>query len=192
MAVQKTYSSEKEIAEIWKLFRETDRKMQETREHMKAMSAEADQRDRRMKELNELFIGQWGKLMESLVEGDLVKLLQERQIPVEATLTNLTGRYKGKETEFDIIAVNGEEIVVVEVKTTLNRSDVKSFIRKLEEFKNWRPEYKDKKVYGAVAYLKVKGGSKSYAEEQKLFVIRAVGSSASITNAKDFKPRSFS
>ena len=26
MAVQKTYSSQKEIAEIWKLFRETDRK----------------------------------------------------------------------------------------------------------------------------------------------------------------------
>ena len=51
---------------------------------------------------------------------------------------------------------------------------------------------RDKKVYGAVAYLKAKGGSKSYAEEQKLFVIRAVGSSASITNAKDFKPRSFS
>ncbi len=210
MAVQKTYSSEKEIAEIWKLFRETDRKMQktdrkieetskqmkETDRYIKSMSAETDKMmrktDQRIKELNELFTGQWGKLMESLVEGDLIKLLKERQIPVEATLTNLAGRYNGEETEFDIIAVNGAEIVVVEVKTTLSLRDVKRFVGKLENFKKWRPEYRDKKVYGAVAYLKARGDSKGYAEEQRLFVIRAVGGSASIVNSKDFKPRSFS
>ncbi len=224
MAVQKTYSSEKEIAEIWKLFRETDRKMQktdrkieetskqmketdrkvqetskqmketdrkmqetskqmkETDRYIKSMSAETDKMmrktdqrmrktDQRIKELNELFTGQWGKLMESLVEGDLIKLLKERQIPVEATLTNLAGRYNGEETEFDIIAVNGAEIVVVEVKTTLNLRDVKRFVGKLANFKKWRPEYRDKKVYGAVAYLKARGDSKGYAEEQRLFVI---------------------
>ena len=31
-----------------------------------------------MDKLEELFNGQWGKLMESLVEGDLVGLLQQR------------------------------------------------------------------------------------------------------------------
>ena len=36
--------------------------------------------DRKIKKLNDLFTGQWGKLMESLVEGDLIKLLKERQI----------------------------------------------------------------------------------------------------------------
>ncbi len=210
MAVQKTYSSEKEIAEIWKLFRETSKQMKETDRYIKSMSAETDRKieetseqmketdrkmqetDRRIKELNELFTGQWGKLMESLVEGDLIKLLKERQIPVEATLTNLAGRYNGEETEFDIIAVNGAEIVVVEVKTTLNLRDVKRFVGKLENFKKWRPEYRDKKVYGAVAYLKARGDSKGYAEEQRLFVIRAAGGSASIVNSKNFKPRSFS
>ncbi len=192
MAVQKTYSSEKEIAEIWKLFRKTDQKIQETSEQMKETDRKMQETDRRIKELNELFTGQWGKLMESLVEGDLIRLLQERRIPVEATLTNLAGRYNGEETEFDIIAVNGAEIVVVEVKTTLSLRDVKRFVGKLENFKKWRPEYRDKKVYGAVAYLKARGDSKGYAEEQRLFVIRAVGGSASIVNSKDFKPRSFS
>ena len=136
MAVQKTYSSEKEIAEIWKLFRKTDQKIQETSEQMKETDRKMQETDRRIKELNELFTGQWGKLMESLVEGDLIKLLKERQIPVEATLTNLAGRYNGEETEFDIIAVNGAEIVVVEVKTTLNLRDVKRFVGKLENFKS--------------------------------------------------------
>ena len=37
MTAQKTYSSEKEIKEIWRLFRETDRKMQETDRKTKEM-----------------------------------------------------------------------------------------------------------------------------------------------------------
>jgi len=170
MAVQKTYSSQKEIAEIWKLFRETDRKI---------------------KKLEELFTGQWGKLMESLVEGDLVKLLQKRNIKVEATLTSLKGEYNGEYAEFDIIAINGKEVVVVEVKTTLSLNYVNKFIKKLKQFTKWRPEYKGKKVYGAVAYLKANQSSDKYAEKQKLFVIKATGSSASITNPKNFKPKIF-
>jgi len=36
--------------------------------------------DRRFRGLDELFNGQWGKLMEALVEGDLIDLLQARGI----------------------------------------------------------------------------------------------------------------
>ena len=39
-----------------------------------------------MDKLGELFNGQWGKLMESLVEGDLVGLLQQRGIAVHHTV----------------------------------------------------------------------------------------------------------
>ena len=196
MAVQKTYSSEKEIAEIWKLFRENERRIKETGLQMKETDRQIKENDRKMnrriKALDELFNGQWGKLMESLVEGDLIKLLRERKIKVEATLTNLKGRCNGERTEFDIVAINGEEVVVVEVKTTLGIGDVKYFIKKLERFKEWRSEFRDKKIYGAVAYLKANSNSDVYAERQKLFVIRATGSSASITNAKNFKPKIFS
>ncbi len=46
-------------------------------------------------------------------------------------------------------------------------------------------------MYGAVAYLKADESADRYAEGQGLFVIRATGSSASITNAENFKPRTF-
>ena len=36
--------------------------------------------DRRLKKLDDLFTGQWGKLIETLVEGDLIKLLKEKNI----------------------------------------------------------------------------------------------------------------
>jgi len=185
MAVQKTYSSQKEIAEIWKLFRDTDRRMKETDQKMQDT-------DRRLKKLDELFTSQWGKLMEALVKGDLIKLLRKKGIEVEATLTNLEGEYKGQKTEVDIVADNGKEAVVVEVKTTLKVGHIDHFIKKLKNFTKWRKEYKNKTVYGAVAYLKADEGADAYSEKNGLFVIRATGSSASITNAKNFKPKAFS
>ena len=51
--------------------------------------------------------------------------------------------------------------------------------------------YAEHTVYGAVAYLKADESSDTYAERQGLFVIRATGSSASITNREGFRPRSF-
>ena len=62
--------------------KQTDRQMKQTDRQMK----QTDRRiDKRMKKLEGLFTGQWGKLMESLVEGDLVPLLQARGISVQST-----------------------------------------------------------------------------------------------------------
>ena len=68
---------------------ETDRRLQATDELITRQTRAAD---RRMDELDKLFNGQWGKLMESLVEGDLVGLLQQRGIAVQHTVTNPRGR----------------------------------------------------------------------------------------------------
>ena len=147
--------------------------------------------DRRLKELDKLYNGQWGKLMESLVEGDLVKMLKERGIDVRQTSRNLKNEGGERNWEFDLLAVNGDEVVVVEVKTTLKVKDVDHFLNKLGDFKELVPYHKDKKLYGAVAYLKSDEFSNSYAEKKGLFVIRATGSSAKIINGEGFKAKKF-
>ena len=48
--------------------------------------------DRRLRKLDELFNGQWGKLMEALVEGDLIELLNQRGIQVGNTAAHGVGR----------------------------------------------------------------------------------------------------
>ena len=167
--------------------KETDRRLQETDRLLKRHAQEAD---RRFRGLDELFNGQWGKLMEVLVEGDLIDVLQARGIEVEHTLTNV--RHRGERSwEFDIIAVNGAEVVVVEVKTTLKVRQVDRFVGLMQEFTDLMPRYRGSTVYAAVAYLKADEASDSYAERQGLFVIRATGSSASITNREGFTPRAF-
>ena len=90
------------------------------------------------------------------------------------------------------MATNGNEVVVVEVKTTLELNDVKDFQKQLNVFTEFASECKGKKVYGAVAFLKADSSVDVFAEKAGLFVIRATGSSASIINKKNFKPKVFS
>ena len=184
--------SQKETDRRWqetdRRWQETDRRWQETRQLLERQGQETDLR---LRKLDELFNGQWGKLMESLVEGDLVKLLTERGIAVDHTINNPKRNYGPRRWEFDILAVDGREVVVVEVKTTLKVDDVDYFVERLQDFPELMPEYADRRVYGAVAYLKSHESVNVYAGRQGLFVIRATGSSASIANAPGFTPRAF-
>ena len=175
--------------------RETDRQMQETDRRLQAtdelITRQTRAANRRMAELDNLFNSQWGKLIESLVEGDLVNLLQRRGIAVHHTVTNPRQNYGERRWEFDIVAINGEEVVVVEVKTTLRVPDIDRFVGRLNELPDLMPEYAGRRIYGAVAYLKAHQQSDVRAERLGLFVIRATGSSASITNREGFTPRTF-
>ena len=183
--IQKTERVIKETnREVAERQKETDRVVQETAQQLK-------ETDRQLKKTDAHFNSQWGKLMESLVEGDLVPLLQERGVTVERTSTNAKGTRNGHHYEFDILAVNGEQVVVVEVKTTLRSEDVAYFLEKLADYTTWAPEHKDRRILGAVAYLKADSSVTMYAERQGLYVIRATGSSAAITNQEDFRPRVF-
>ena len=70
--------------EIWNLLREVSASQKETDRQMR-------ETDRRLRKTEELFNSQWGKLMEALVEGDLVKLLRQRGIEVHPHLLQLQG-----------------------------------------------------------------------------------------------------
>ena len=200
-------------AENRKFSEENRQRSAEMDQEMKKRSAEWDQRmkkraaewDQRMKELSlriektnrglnnarGLFETQWGKLMESLVEGDLLKILQAQGIEVTSTHPNVKHRSAKDQYEYDILAVNGKEVVGVEVKTTLRVKHVKLFLEELKKFTHRLPHFKDSIIYGAVAFLKAEEESAKYAEKQGLFVIRATGSSTSLINEKGFKPKVF-
>jgi len=211
--------------EIWSLIKETQKNIKETQKNIKELSAgqkelQASQKetdkgtkelqiaqketnrqlketDKQLKKTDARFNSQWGKLVESLVEGKLVEILNERGIEVHQTAQRVEVSYMEKDAElqrkeFDILAVNGAEIVVVEVKTTLRPSDVSYFLRALKNFQKYCSQYQSHTVYGAVAYLRSDAKAASYSENKGLFVIRATGDSASIINKESFKPKAFS
>ena len=186
----KELSASRKENEVWikKFSMETDK----LRASQKETAEQIKETNRGLKKAQQLFETQWGRLIESLVKGELVKLLNEKGIDVDSCSSNMEGEHKGQNWEFDLVAVNGTEVVLVEVKSNLKVKDIEYFTDKIKSFTTWRPEYKGKTIYGAVAYLRSDEQSAKHAEKKGLFVIRATGNSASIINKKGFKPKAFS
>ncbi len=195
MSVTRSEHSPATSEEIWEILRQVAKRQQEgeraARQQMEEIRAEGRETDRRLKKAEDMFTSQWGRLMESLVRGDLVPLLQQRGIAVEMTTQRVAASRNGEHFEVDILAANGTEAVAVEVKTTLRPRDVKRFEAKLARFGEWLPAYSGHRLYGAVAYLEADESVVRHAERRGLFVIRATGSSASIVNQSGFEPRLF-
>ena len=169
-----------------------DQKDRELRTEFRAeLKANFRESRRRINKLDELFNSQWGKLVEALVDGRVVNILNKIGIKVEQTTQRSEGFYEGKKQEIDILAINGDEIVAIEVKTTLRPEDIRVFEDKLKVLKLWMRQYAGEKIYGAVAYIRADAGSAELAAKRGLFVIKAVGASAYLTNAEGFKPRTF-
>ena len=180
----------KSLQEVSKIQRENVKELKEIKRILKLGDQETTFH---IKETEDLFPSLWEQLIETLVERDLRKLFKQKGIVLDdASMHMKGGQFTDENWEIDIIASNISEIVIVEVRTTLNLQDIKDLIYKLNKFTTWKPMYKDTKIYGAVAYLKADQGSAEYAEKQGLFVIRATGSSSSIINKKNFKPKIFS
>ena len=169
----------------------------EAKQEMKELRASQKETDRQIQKIGGRFNQRWGALVESLVEGKLVKIFQDRGIDITQTHTRSQSEWRKPDgrierREFDIIVANGTEVVIVEVKTTLTPKDIKVFLETLKDFKNYFPRYKTETIYGAVAYLNSENKAHLLAEEEGLFLIRATGDSASLVNKKEFKPKSFS
>jgi predicted transcriptional regulator len=117
---------------VWFMFQETANRFQETDRKFQETDKQFKETDKKLNKLEHLFTSQWGKLVESLVAGDLIKLLNKKGIEVHYLNTRISGIYNKRQFEFDIIAQNDKETVVVEVKTTLKPDDIKDFIEDLK------------------------------------------------------------
>ena len=161
--------------------RETDRRLRE----------ESERTEEKIRELANLFTTQWGKLVEALVEPGAVNLFRERGIKVRrsARRIEVEDEQGRKIAEYDIFLENDEEVVIIEVKTTVKKEDVDEFLEKLREFKDLNPKYRDYRVYGAVAGITFEEGVDKYAHRRGLFVLKSEGGIIRIANDPDFKPR---
>ncbi|MGL4944181.1 MAG: DUF234 domain-containing protein [Thermoguttaceae bacterium] len=135
------------------------------------------------------FHSQWGRLVESLVKNQLLPLLNGYGIPVMDTSERRTGHYEGKEFEIDIIAHDGDKVVLVEVKTTLRPDDVEKFVTKLGYARASLSECYNRRVIGAVAFLHEAANAAKFAQSKGLFTIVATGNGAVITNPEPFTPK---
>jgi hypothetical protein len=173
--------------DVWRMFQETNRRMQENDQRL---TRRFEETDRKLRELNELFTGQWGKLVEALVRAGLLDLFRQRGIPVNETLQRDLVRRDGREMEIDVMLVDGDVVIPVEVKTTLKVADVKDFLERLREFPFFFPKYRGYRVFGAVAGVQIEEHADRYAYRKGLFVLTLGRDGLTrILNDDQFEPR---
>jgi len=132
-----------------------------------------------------------GEIGEELFYRNLKSMFKKRGMVFNSVRRNL--RKSRDDREYDIVATNGTQVLVVEVKNKLRRRHIDQFLEeRLPEFKEKFPQYKDKELLGAVGGLVVKDDVARYAERKGLFVLTQTDEGgATILNKEKFKPRVF-
>ena len=168
---------------------ENDRLLQKTQERLERMIKENKEY---IQQIDSRWGNKWGKLMEVLIQGSLLKLLNQIGIKAKKVIPNYEGIWAKQVREYDLVAINGREIVVVETKATLTKQDVDDFLEKIKNFKKFCSEFKHLTGHGGVACFKSAKRVLEYAEEQGLLVIQVLGNdNAVLVNKQGFKPKTF-
>lgn len=192
--------------EVWKTLDRTTKRQEEAVKRQEEFNRDFNEKMAKMRIRNEeskkenerqinkmrgIWSNAWGDFVESLVSGCFVELVQEWIPSINQMMKNIECKKRdGRHCEIDIIAVNDDSLVATEVKSTLSVADVRDFLEKLKSFTLFFPQFKNYKVYGAVAYLKTTQNAEKFAIRQGLFVIKAAGNSGKILNERGvFEPQ---
>jgi hypothetical protein len=131
----------------------------------------------------------WAEFVENLIKPAAARIFREHGIDVHYTAMRVKGDDDRGSMEIDILVENGNEIVAIEVKSHLEIRNVKRFLEVLARFKEAFPKYKNYKVYGAVAGIKIDEKADEYATQEGLFLIEPAGDSVIIANSQNLQPR---
>lgn len=185
-------------------FNDTDIRFKDTDIRFKDLEERFKDTDRRFREITEELRKDFaktrkevanvtdalGRFSENMVAPALVRLLNRAGIPVSETALRVQSPLR--RIEYDIVAVNGDTVVVVSVKTRLQVEHVKSFLKeRLPIFKEVFPRYQHMKVLGAVAGMSIEQEADAYAIKHGLFVLTQSGNNVKLLNSKGFLPRVF-
>jgi len=186
--------TEKEIRELRESQKETDRMIRENQKEidkLREFQRETTVQIRALRvQLGDIGLVQ-GEIGEELFYRNLKSMFKKRGIEFNSVRRNL--RKRRDDREYDIVATNGTQVLVVEVKNKLRRRHIDLFLEeRLPEFKEKFPQYKDKELLGAVGALVVKDDVARYAEKKGLFVLTQTDDGgATILNKERFKPKVF-
>ena len=133
-----------------------------------------------------------GEVAEDLFFRNVRYLFKEERNMIFANVKrNLKKKGAG---EYDIVAVNGDAVLVIEVKNKLQNRMVDNFVeKKLPKFKKIFPEYRGRRLFGGMGALVVKDAVSRYAEKAGLYVLTQTSEGgAALVNRKNFRAKEFS
>ncbi len=97
----------------------------------------------------------------------------------------------GTEHEFDVVATCGEYALINETKSKLTVNHVREFVALMDRIREFFPEFREKKIIGAVASLHVERNVVAFAEREGLVVIGMGEDNLAVLNSPGFTPKAF-
>lgn len=174
---------------------EQEKRFREAEEERRRREAELAERDRAMeREIYRLYgagDNRWGKVVEGLVEGNLLKLFRDTGVAVGEVVARVRSHRLDESREYDLVAYGESDTLVVEVKATLEAADVRRFTARMRDFRQWRPDHARERIRGALAYLTTEGRAARRADTAGFYRIEAISGTARIVNSEGFQPRFF-
>ncbi|WP_295405915.1 DUF3782 domain-containing protein [uncultured Thiocystis sp.] len=192
-------------------FQETDRKIQETSEQikntdrqLKELSQSTDRQlkdlsqstDRQLKELGKQIGGlgeKFGSFTEGLALPSMEKLLRER-FGMEVVSPSVRVSKGGRHVEIDTLSyANGaiNTAYVVEVKSHLREEAIGQLRTLLEQFRDFFPEHRDKRLFGILAVVDASPALRERALREGFYVARIHDSVFELDVPEGFQPKAF-
>jgi hypothetical protein len=176
-------------AEVWALFRETDRLFRRMEEDTRKLKKRMDATDKQLGKLGNRF----GDMVEHLIAPGLPKKFKAlgyrfNESALRSQIKDdVTGRLIA---EIDLQLTDREHVMAVEVKAHPNVTDVDEHVERLERIRAYYDSNGDKrKILGAVAGAVFPENVRSYARKNGFYTIVQSGDTVSIDVPKGFQPR---
>lgn len=185
--------------------KKTRQSIEELIKHGKQTQASIDKSIQEMKDDTEKsrkdFNYRWGKMAEKMgtIVEDMVapniKSIAEKYFALkdcEDFMTNREKRHprdKGREKEFDVIAVYGDKIILNETKVTPRMKYVEEFVEfiKNDIFYEFFPEYKGKKLIPIFASIKIPDNIIKHLSRNNILAMAMSKSTMDIVNPEIIK-----
>jgi thymidylate synthase len=170
-------------------FQETDRKFQET-------DRKFQDTDRQLKELGKQIGGlgeKFGSFTEGLALPSMERLLRER-FGMEVVSPSVRVSKGGRHLEIDTLAyANGEvnAAYLVEVTSHLREEGIDQLSTLLEQFRDFFPEHRDKRLYGILAAVDASPALRERALRKGFYVARIHDAVFELDVPEGFQPRVF-
>ncbi|MDR1747757.1 MAG: hypothetical protein LBR47_01715 [Spirochaetaceae bacterium] len=131
-----------------------------------------------------------GSLIEHVMTPDLLRKFRQFGFTFDYVTTIKWADGEGNiYTEIDGFLENGEQAMVVEVKTTLRRNDVDDHLQRMERVRIYADNHGDRRKFlGAMAAAIIDRDTKTYALSKGFFVIEPSGEDVKVTKP-DSEPK---
>ena len=152
-----------------------DREMKESHEKFsKELKENMDETNAAIRRISIEFLGATGHIVEGLASSAVEKIFKEAGLDLlhyGKNIKPMQPEVNGK-AEIDVLLGNDVFFVPVEVKADFTKKKVQRFVRRMEKFREFFPEYANKEIIAAVAAINYEDGADQLAHEEGLLVIR--------------------